>query len=433
MFVCPGPAPGAVTVQGMELDWHGDRSDLVALTLLDRLEPDEPIDMQAVRAYRLGRLRAQMNARGLDACVLLDPVNIRYATGARNMQVFHSRNPARYLFVAQSGPVILHEFTGCAHLAGGLETIDEVRPAITASYAAAGDAIATVEAAWAEQVAALVREHCGPRAAVAVERVNAGAALALRDHGFYLSDAQAPVERARAIKSDGELKCIRASVQATELAVARLRDAIRPGLTENELWSVLHQGVIASGGDYVETRLLSSGPRTNPWFQESGSRRLGENELVALDTDVVGCHGYYCDFSRTFHTGPVQPTAQQRELYRIAHEQVHYNMELLRPGVSFREYAELAWTIPERFAANRYYLSAHGCGMTGEYPYLYHRMDFADSGYDGVIETGMTLCVESYIGEEGGHEGVKLEQQLLITEDGSELISSFPFESSLLA
>src|ERR671933_1103904 len=416
----------------MNLDWHAERSDLSELATLDRLAAGEPIDLVAVRAYRLRRVREQMAAYGMDACVLGDPVNIRYATGARNMQVFHSRNPARYLFVPQSGPVILHEFTGCAHLAEGLETIDEIRPAITASYAAAGDTIATVERAWAKQVAALVREHCGPRASVGTERVNAGAALALRDQGFQLADAQAPVERARAVKSAEELKCVRASVRATQVAVTRLRRAIRPGLTENELWSVLHQGVIALGGDYVETRLLSSGPRTNPWFQETGDRRLGENELVGIDTDVVGCHGYYCDFSRTFHPGPAEPTARQRELYRVAYEQVHHNMELLRAGVSFREYSERAWPIPDRFVANRYFLSAHGCGMTGEYPYLYHAMDYEESGYDGVVEPGMTLCVESYIGEEGGSEGVKLEQQVLVTHHGQELLSTFPFESALL-
>jgi len=416
----------------MNLDWHADRSDLPELATLDQLAVDEPIDLAAVRSYRLARVREQMEAHALDACILLDPVNIRYATGARNMQVFHARNPARYLFVPRSGPVVLHEFAGCAHLAEGLETIDEIRPAITASYAAAGTAIQAVELAWARQVAALVREHCGPRAAVGVERANAGAALALREEGFHLSDAQAPVERARAVKSTEELKCVRASVRATEVAVARLRTAMRPGLTENELWSVLHQSVIALGGDYVETRLLSSGSRTNPWFQETGDRRLAENELVALDTDVVGCHGYYCDFSRTFHTGPGAPSRAQRELYRVAHEQVHHNMELLRAGTSFREYAERAWTIPERFVANRYFVSAHGCGMTGEYPYLYHAMDFDESGYDGVVEPGMTLCVESYIGEEGGREGVKLEQQLLITDDGQELLSTFPFEPALL-
>jgi Xaa-Pro dipeptidase len=249
---------------------------------------------------------------------------------------------------------------------------------------------------------------------------------------FHLCDAQAPIERARAIKSVDELQCVRASVAATEVAVARLRDAMRPGLSENELWSVLHQGVIALGGDYVETRLLSSGSRTNPWFQGTGERRLRDNELVALDTDVVGCHGYYCDFSRTFHTGPGQPTRQQRELYQVAHEQVHHNMQILRSEISFREYSELAWKISERFVANRYYLSAHGCGMTGEYPYLYHSIDFDESGYDGVVEPGMTICVESYIGEDSGAEGVKLEQQLLITDSGNEPISTFPFEAGLL-
>jgi Xaa-Pro dipeptidase len=139
----------------MELDWHGERSDLPELALLDQLAPAEPIDLVAVRSYRLGRVRAEMAARSIDACVLLDPVNIRYATGARNMQVFTARNPARYLFVPQSGPVVLHEFAGCAHLAAGLETIDEIRPAVTASYVAAGDAIAAVEAACARRSARL--------------------------------------------------------------------------------------------------------------------------------------------------------------------------------------------------------------------------------------------------------------------------------------
>jgi len=63
---------------------------------------------------------------------------------------------------------------------------------------------------------------------------------------------------------------------------------------------------------------------------------------------------------------------------------------------------------------------------------LYHRADYADAGYDGVLVPGMTICVESYIGEDGGDEGVKLEDQVLITEDGIEVLSKFPFEHSLL-
>lgn len=415
----------------MDIDWHAERADLEGLRLLDRDPADDEIDQVAVRAWRLARVREQMQRLGIDACLLFDPVNIRYATGSRNMQVFSQRNPARYLFLPVSGPVVLHEFTGCEHLADGLETIDEVRPAITASFVAAGPDIAERERRWARETAALVREHCGDGAVVGIERVNAGAVMALAGEGFSIVDAQQPVELARAVKSDEELKCVRASIRATERAVDQLRACIRPGLSEQQLWSILHQGVIAQGGDYVETRLLSAGPRTNPWFQEAGARAIGPNELVALDTDVVGCFGYYCDFSRTFHAGPDEPSEEQKTLYRLALEQIEHNVSIIRAGVSFREYAERAWDIPGPYVANRYYLSAHGCGMTGEYPYLYHRMDYDAAGYDGVFEPNMVICIESYIGAEGGSEGVKLEQQCLVTEDGVEVLSQYPFERSL--
>jgi Xaa-Pro dipeptidase len=160
---------------------------------------------------------------------------------------------------------------------------------------------------------------------------------------------------------------------------------------------------------------------------------LEPNTLVALDTDVVGCHGYYSDFSRTFHVGPDSPSTEQRTLYGLAYEQVHHNIEVLQPGLSFRDYADRAWDIPAEFWKHRYYLSAHGNGMTGEYPYLYHHSDFPDAGYDGEIVPGMTLCVESFMGREGGLHGVKLEQQVLITETGVEVLSKFPFENKLLA
>ncbi|MCP4330174.1 MAG: aminopeptidase P family protein [Alphaproteobacteria bacterium] len=373
-----------------------------------------------------------MARRVIAACILFDPVNVRYATGARNMQVFHQRNPARYLFLPVEGRVVLFEFTGCMHLADGLETIDEVRPATTASHVAAADAIVERERSWAREMASLMNEEVGRQRRIGLERVNAGAAMALSAEGLTIVDAQMVVERARSIKSPEEVKCVQASLRATENAVAALRAAIRPGMSENELWSVFHQAVIAQDGDYVETRLLSSGPRTCPWFQECGPRIVRANELVALDTDVVGRFGYYADFSRTFHVGPDAPTESQRHLYRTAHEQVQHNVNILRPGLTFREYSESAWPLPEPYVANRYYLSAHGVGMTGEYPYLYHRMDFAGAGYDGVIEPGMTLCVESYIGESGGREGVKLEEQVLLTDTGTEQLSRFPFEPDLL-
>ena len=69
--------------------------------------------------------------------------------------------------------------------------------------------------------------------------------------------------------------------------------------------------------------------------------------------------------------------------------------------------------------------------MADEYPNIKHWNDFEKKGYDGILEAGMTLCVESFIGSEGGREGVKLEEQVLVTETGVERLSSYPFEMKM--
>lgn len=415
----------------MELDWHMQRSDLAGAGQIELDAEQIDVDESALALGRLRRVREQMQRFDIEALLLNDPVNVRYACGARNMQVFSARNGmARYLLVTRE-QAILFEMGGAEHLPRGLPTLDEIRPAANVAYVATAGSLEQAERQWALEMGALIREKAGRGARIGTERLPVGIALGLKAQGFDLTDAQGAVERARAIKTPEELKCIRASLACTEAGVAALREALKPGMTENQLWSVLHQSVIAGGGEYFETRLLNSGVHSNPWFQETGAKRIAPNELVALDTDVVGCFGYYADFSRTFHAGPGAPTPHQRDLYRAAFEQVSHNLAILRPGMSFRDYAREAWPIPDRYFDNRYYVSAHGVGMTGEYPYLYHQADFAQAGYDGEIEPGMTLCVESFIGEKGGHEGVKLEQQVLITETGTEVLSNFPFEDDL--
>ncbi|KEZ78405.1 M24 family metallopeptidase [Salinisphaera hydrothermalis] len=391
-------------------------------------------EIEQILCDRLAATRAQLKARNIVAAVLFDPTHVRYATGSRNMQVYSARNPARYAFVPAEGPVVLFEFSGCEHLAADLPTIDEIRPATAISYYFCDDHLKQTTHAWADEIDRLVRD-CGGTDGdfVAIESATSNAAFALAERGWRICDAQVPLERARAIKVPNEIKMIRSSLRAVETGVHKLEAAIRPGATENEVWSNLHQHIIATDADYVETRLMNSGPRTNPWFQECSDRVMQAGELVALDTDVVGRYGYYADFSRTFLCGDQPATATQRDLYRMAFDQIQTNMAKIAPGVSFKEYAEQAWQIPPAYKARRYFALAHGVGMTGEYPYIVHREDIDDKGYDGVMEPGMTLCVESYIGHEDGGEGAKLEEQVYIRDDGQvELLSDYPFDVRLL-
>src|SRR5690606_23347872 len=103
----------------------------------------------------------------------------------------------------------------------------------------------------------------------------------------------------------------------------------------------LHRGNIARGGEWIETRLLSSGPRTNPWFQECSARIIEAGDLVAFDTDLIGPYGYCADISRSWVCN-ADPSVEQAELHTIATDQLARNADLVRPGRTFRELAERA-------------------------------------------------------------------------------------------
>ena len=101
--------------------------------------------------------------------------------------------------------------------------------------------------------------------------------------------------------------------------------------------------------------------------------------------------------------------------------------------MSFREITEKACALPDDCMPNRYSLLYHGVGMGDEYPDIFYLRDWEKFASDGILEKNMVLCVESYVGVAGGKEGVKLEEQLLITETGVESLSSYPYEADFLS
>ncbi len=389
------------------------------------------IDQHKLRSDRLNNLRAQLALHGYDAALLSDPMNIRYATGSRNMAVWTLHAPGRYAFVPVEGPVVMFEYGTSRHLSEGLETIDDLRTGVSAFYFMAGPRMPEKVELWAKGIIELMRDHGGPDQRLALDRCEPWHARHLLDAGVSLFDVQEPIELARMIKTPEEIQCMQLSMDVCDVGALRMREALRPGITENQLWAVLHDTNIAHGGEWIECRLLSSGPRTNPWFQECSDRVIEPGDLVSYDTDMVGPTGYLADISRTLLCPGKAATDNQRRLYELAQTQVLTNIDLLQPGMTFAEFGAKCWRVPDEFVTNRYMMMVHGAGMVDEYPTIAYAADFADWGYDGIIEENMVLCVESYIGEVGDHEGVKLEQQVLITATGAVPMSSTPIVDAL--
>jgi Xaa-Pro dipeptidase len=381
-------------------------------------------------SYRLERVRQQIRSSSFSCMILYDPVNIRYATGTSTMPVFSLHFRDRYCFIASDGPVVFFEKPHWSHLTQGSGRVDEVRDRVSCRGATGGPHVAKNIDHWIGEIGDLMRCYGNDSNNIAMDHCEPALAFALQQKGYKVCDAQEPMEIARSVKSSDELYCMRVALAVAEHGMHKIREAVEPGISENKLWAILAETNIAYGGEWLECRLLSSGQRTNPWLQEASDGVIRSGDLVALDTDMIGPFGYCADISRTWLCGPGKPTTRQRNLYNLAIEELQHNTSLLKPGVTLREVAELAWKVPDLYAANSYAFVAHGVGLCDEWPNCYQleRLLAQDEG-DIVLQPGMTLCVESYIGETNGPDGVKLEEQVVITNSGVELMSTFPFEN----
>jgi Xaa-Pro dipeptidase len=383
-----------------------------------------------LESLRQRRLRDVMRRMGTAAILTSDPISISYATGAQNMTVFGMMGPSRFLLLFADGPCVLFEFTGCDHLTIDLATIDEIRsaPGLTAL---AGHTYERQITQFANEITSLCRRHLSEGERLAVHRLDYLITDSLRAGGLALSDAGPVLTEARRVKLDAEIATMREAARRVEAAAALMASAIAPGRSENEIWSDFHQRVIADGGQYVVTRLLQSGPRTFPYFQECSERILRAGDLVAFDADTTGWSGYSVDFSRTWVCGADRGTPAQRLLHARALEQLEHNAALLGPGVSFETIARNAWLVPDEHKPFGYYCVGHGLGMSGDYPNIAlfdptHPYPLHDG-----LEPNMVICVESYVGSVAAGQGVKLEDQYLITETGAERMTTLPFDDAL--
>ena len=389
-----------------------------------RLHEDE-IDFDLLRSYRLDRVKKELAKRDIGACILFDPVNVRYALDTTNMSIYNMHNLTRYCFIPVSGPVILYEYFNCGHLAKHLTLIDEIRQGITWDYFSVGDQVENQLKKWTGEVENLMNLHCGKNKQLAVDVSNGPGILALNKIGLKIIEGKEILEQARKIKSKEEIQCMKASMEVCEKGVRLMRKELKAGITEDELWALLHKTNIENGGEWIEGRILSSGPRTNPWMQEASNRIIQQNEIVSFDTDMVGPYGYCADISRAFVEGH-KFNSEQKKIYQMAINHIHHNAELIKPGLSFKEFVTKSWVLPEAYYGNRYPCIVHGIGLCDEWPMVKYPTEVTDE--KGQFEKDMTITVESYIGEVGGKEGVKLEQQYLIKENGLELLSHHPLE-----
>jgi Xaa-Pro aminopeptidase len=395
-----------------------------------------PPDLAAMREYRWRRLTEALVARDLGGIVLFDPLNIRYATDTTNMQIWNTHNPFRAVLLCADGHMVIWEYKNSPFLVTFNPLIREIRSGATFFYNSTGDRGDQAAAGFAAQVDEVMRAHAGTNRRLAVDKIMVAGLRALERIGFEVSEGEAVTERVRAVKGPDDLLAMRCAHHACETAIAIMEGAARAGvpkggMSEDDIWSVLHAENIRRGGEWIETRLLASGPRTNPWFQECGPRIVRDNEIVAFDTDLIGPYGICIDISRTWWIGDRAPRPDMIAAMRHALDHIAENMAMLKPGVSIRELVFGGHQLAPEYWAQKYSCKMHGVGLCDEWPYVTYPDNWTEGAFDAVLEPGNVLCVEALVSPEGGDFSIKLEEQVLITETGFENLTTYPFDPRL--
>jgi len=396
-----------------------------------------PPNLARMREYRWDRLVKALQARDYGGLLMFDPLNIRYATDTTNMQLWNTHNPFRACLLMADGHMVMWEYKNSPFLVTFNPLVKELRSGATFFYNSTGDRGAAAARAFAQQVDDLMRAHVGTNRRLAVDKIMVHGLRALESIGFQVMEGEEVTERTRAIKGPDDMLAMRCAAHACETAVAAMEAFTRENVpngnvSEDDIWSVLHAENIRRGGEWIETRLLASGPRTNPWFQECGPRIVQNNEIVAFDTDLIGAYGFCIDISRTWWVGDQRPTNAMIAAYAHALDHIRDHQSRLKPGVSIRDLTFGGHQLDGQYWQQKYSCKMHGVGLCDEWPYVTYPDGWMEGAFDAVLEPGMTICVEALVSPEGGDFSIKLEDQVLITETGCENLTRYPFDAALM-
>jgi Xaa-Pro aminopeptidase len=394
-------------------------------------------DLQAMRHYRWARLTRHIVDRGYGGLLMFDPLNIRYATDSTNMQLWNTHNPFRAVLLCADGYMVIWDYKNSPFLSTFNPLVREQRSGADLFYFDRGDKLDVAADVFSNEVRSLIAEHGGGNMRLAVDKIMLHGLRALEAQGFEIMEGEEVTEKSRSVKGPDEILAMRCASHACEVAVGEMERAARAGvpqgnMSEDDIWAVLHAENIRRGGEWIETRLLSSGPRTNPWFQECGGRIVQNNEIVSFDTDLIGSYGICVDISRSWWIGDRTPPADMIYAMQHGHEHIMQNMEMLKPGVTIPELVANTHVLDAQFQKQKYGCLMHGVGLCDEWPLVAYPDGAVQGAFDYALEPGMVLCVEALVSPEGGDFSIKLEDQVLITEDGYENLTKYPFDDALM-
>ena len=392
---------------------------------------EQRVNYDRLRRERLDRAKAELEESGAGAIITWDEANIRYLT---SYYVTTPMRPAEIqcVLLPRNGEPVL--------FGGGTPSETErrmpwlqgrVKPGFPAFKVIADNEDHPAVLLTVDTIAKMLAEYGLEKEPLAIDGTVCGVILerAFKKCGINVIHGKPILDAARVIKTDDEIELLRITCQNSESAFAAIADAIRPGIRECDLVGIGIKALYEEGADHTEDLVCCSGYNTNPYGWSFTDKPLRPGDLVYIDVDGNSYQGYKSCVYRTFCVG--KATQEQKELYQECYEMLYDAIHVIKEGVTNHDVAAKWPDSPGYWGYKDWqevtpYAVGHGLGLTLHDPPGISQYMRAVGLPPTELKAGMVIALETYAGHKGGKHGVRLEEDVLVTKDGFEVLSRWP-------
>jgi Xaa-Pro aminopeptidase len=394
---------------------------------------EERIRYDRLRSERLERVKSILAESELGALLCFDMTNIRYVT-ATHIGTWAQDKLNRFCLLPQGDEPIMWDFGSAAR------HHELYNPWLGDGRSRAG--ISTMRGAMskqsgrAEDVARKIRLELEQRdllsEPVGVDAAETSVFFALQAEGIQVVDGQQVMQEARQIKTQDEITLLNTACMMVDAAYEELYRAMRPGMRENECVALVNRVLYEMGSEFVEGVNAISGERCNPHPHVYTDRSLRPGDPAYFDI-LHSFNGYRTCYYRTFAVGSASRALV--DAYKRCRYYLDAAIDLIRPGVTTADVVSI-WPRAEEFGFPNEEAAfalqfGHGVGLAIWEKPIFSRLVSLDHPEE--IQEGMVFALETFWPAADGWSAARIEEQLVVTKDGCEVITRFPAEDLLVA
>ena len=390
------------------------------------------VNFDRLREYRLSRVRQVLDGTDLGALLLFDNNNIRYVTATKIGEWTRDKF-ARYALITRTGEPILWDFGSAAkshRMFSPWLLPENSRAGLTGLRGAVPPEVGLFDNA-ANEIASLLREQGVHDMPLGLDVAELPMLSALKERGIDVRDGQQAMLEARRVKSQDEITLLSQAASMVDGVYQMIFDEMKPGLRENEIVAKANEMLYRMGSEDVEAINAVSGERTNPHPHDFSDRLLRPGDQVFFDI-MHSYNGYRTCYYRTLNVG--RATEAQRDAYKRCREWVDAAIDMVKPGVTTADIAEV-WPTAEEVGfegeMEAFALEfGHGLGLNLHERPIISRLN--SISHPEPIEEGMVFALETWAPARDGRSAARIEEEVVVTPDGCEVITLFPAEDLLI-